>query len=378
MTLIICSKSEWSPAIRREHALAQTAAAHGHAVIFVERPIDARALRRRSGRRRWLRTALSRPRRGTPGSVEVVRTATVVPGHRSDLTQRLDARRLLFDLRSFGDLSAATVVATQPWQWPAVQACGASRRVFDCADDWGALLPGRRAAIARLQLTIGEQASAVIAASDDLRDAFDTQITVVPNGTGDALLRPPLADRDVHGNRMLYTGTLSERFDTELVRDVLALLPEWTLDIYGQAQYAGRGSEPAPELAALIEWAHGRVAWHAPVNRDELATVIDTATVAVIPHRLPFTHGQDSMKLYDYAARARPVVATHTTRAVGGAARAIIGGVESAAAFADAVTTAASVSDQSLRTLRSWAEQQSWDARWPDWQAPLFGAPCAS
>jgi hypothetical protein len=50
--LVICSKSRWSPAIRREQALAQSAAAHGHRVLFIE-PRGVRALAA-TGRGGWL------------------------------------------------------------------------------------------------------------------------------------------------------------------------------------------------------------------------------------------------------------------------------------------------------------------------------------
>ena len=72
--IVLVSKSAWEPPIRREHALARLAGAHGHRVTFIERPLDIRAL---GGPHRgaWARSLAWRPsghpaahRQHAPGS----------------------------------------------------------------------------------------------------------------------------------------------------------------------------------------------------------------------------------------------------------------------------------------------------------------------
>src|SRR5207248_7800078 len=53
--LIIDSKSQWDPPIRREHSLARLARRAGHPTAFVERPVDVRAVGRATHRRAWLK-----------------------------------------------------------------------------------------------------------------------------------------------------------------------------------------------------------------------------------------------------------------------------------------------------------------------------------
>jgi hypothetical protein len=272
-------------------------------------------------------------------------------------------------------LAWATVVATQPWQWPAVKAAGGARHVFDCADDWGSLIPRRRSAFVALHGRIGAEADAVIAVSGDLADEFGTDVAVVPNGTAPELLDRPLVPRDPAAHKLVYAGTLSERFDATLAGDVLERMPEWSLDLYGPCQYAGRGSEPGPELRELLDRRAGRVTWHGAVGRDGLATAIDEASVAVVMHRASYGRGQDGMKLYDYAARGRPIVMT--AGVPDPTAEAALGVRVAAApdAFAAAVKDAAGEPEALADKRRAWAEQQRWQERWTQWERAALGGP---
>jgi hypothetical protein len=292
------------------------------------------------------------------------------------LAEWLDAKRLLMGLKLVDRLADATVVATQPWQWPAVRVCAAKRVVFDCADDWASLMPKRRDRIERLERQIGREADAVIAVNADLETRFARELRVVPNGTGSELLSVPTVAPSRGQKRLIYAGTMSERFDAGLVREVMTKLPNWTLDLYGQCAYASHGSSPADELSQLISWAGGRIRWHGVVARSGLAQVIDSANVAVIPHRQRYTAGQDSMKLYDYAARARPIVSTPGLQR--GNARLSTGVFESASAtdFAKDVIAAADTSDDALRPMRLWAERHAWPAQWRQWRTAALTSGC--
>src|SRR5206468_11618917 len=79
---------------------------------------------------------------------------------------------------------------------------------------------------------------------------------------------------------------------------------------YGECSYAGCGSRPAPELARLLADFPKRAVWHGVVSRGDLASRLDGGRVLVLPHRRAGATGGGSMKLYDYPARGRPIVAT--------------------------------------------------------------------
>lgn len=384
MQLVICSKSTWDPAIRREHAVARSAAREGEVVVFIERPLDVRALSggrlRRGGapgagalRAAWLRGALARPRTAEPG-IEVVAQSTLVPGHRSAPAQALDAARLLRTLRTVPGLRYSTVVATQPWQWPAVARAPAARRVFDCADDWRLLIPERAGAISSLHARIAREADALILASPALAGEFaGARVAVVRNGADPALLAAPRSPVPPE-RRLVYAGTLSERFDAPLLGEVLERLPGWTAELYGQCQYAGHGEAPAPELERVLDRHRGRLRWCGPVPRSALAAALDRGRVLIAPHRAALARGQDSMKLYDYAARRRPIVATPGALGdpdqIAGAGVTEAGGAES---FAAAIASAAEVAAQGGAS-EAWLADSSWESRWRAWRSAAIGS----
>jgi hypothetical protein len=371
--LVLCSKSRWEPAIRREHAFALAAARHGHPVLFVERSLDVRALRGRATAAAWWRGLHGRPVAvaGAPG-VEVVPHSSLVPGHRHGAAEWIENVALGRQLRRLTRGREAAVVGNVPWQWPAIAAVGAERRVFDCVDDWSELVPHARERVAALYDRIGREADAVVVANPALAGRFPADRTVVVrNGVADELLGPVTPAPGAR--RMVYTGTLTPRFDAELTRGVLEALPDWTLDLYGQCQYPACGDAPGPELSALLDALGPRVRWHGVVPRRELAAAIDRADVALLPNRPALSLGQDSMKLYDYAARGRPIVATPFDPGlpVGAGPRVRLAGT--ADATAAAVVEATGESAERRRERRAWAERQRWDERWAAWSAAVFG-----
>ncbi len=367
--LVLCSKSPWAPAIRREHALARLAAAAGHEVAFLERPLDLRALRR--GPRDYVGLLASPRRCAALERVTVWRRSTLVPGHRDAAAERLDAALLARALGRVADPQAVRV-AMLPWQWPALRP-GSPRRVFDLADDWRRLIPGRARHLEELHRRIGDEADEIVVVAPALAELFPGRsVVVVPNAVGDELLATqPTAPPG--RRRVVYVGTLSERFDAPLMGAVMARLNDWSLDLYGPCTYAGSGDRPAPELTRLLASPSGRVRWHGIVARDRLADALDSADVLVVPNR-DQARGQDSMKLYDYAARGRPMAVT--TASLDGAARTPphVLAADGARELADVILAAAEEPQGNAGERRRWAEQQTWSARWAAWSDALLGA----
>jgi hypothetical protein len=368
--LVICSKSAWEPAIRREHALALTAARHGHPVTFIERALDARALRRAGGAREFLEGLRGVTRRGLgPPGVSVVAHAAILPGHLNgvaELTGNLLLRRLLGRVPR-----DAVVVVNVPWQWPATAGVG-GRRVFDCADDWSALVKHRSARLSDLYDRIALEADAVVLASGTLAGRFPAERTVVvPNGVSEEMLGPLTPAPDA--TRLVHAGTLTPRFDAPLAARLLELLPDWSLDLYGQCQYPGFQEQPGPELAHLLAAYPLRVRWHGVLSRDALAAAIDRGAVALVLNRPEGSSGQDSMKLYDYAARGRPIVSTRFSAdlELDGPPHLRLGSDD--ASLADAVLGAREEPPARADDRRRWAEERRWTARWPAWSRAVFG-----
>lgn len=369
--LILCSKSPWLPAVRREHALAALAGEHGHEVVFVERPEDVRSLAE-LGAPRWLvrlRGCTVEP--PLPGVVLVRRTAPA-PGHHDRFAQAVETRLLAAMLRRL-DTAEATVVATAPWQWPAVARTRAARRVFDCADDWSRLLPGRSAAMEALHRRIAREADAIVVAAEPLAALFAPAATLeVRNGADERLLAPPPAPPPARAS-LAYAGTLSERVDVELLAATLEALPEWRLDLYGECRFAGLGGRPAPELDRLLTRFRGRAEWHGPVARNELPARLDAASVLVLPHRALGAVTGDSMKLYDYAARGRPIVSTRWAPRLAETGPPHLYLASTGAEFASTLLEARAEPAEYALERRAWAAERSWEVRWPAWRRAVLG-----
>jgi len=368
--VVIISKSRWDPPIRREHQLARLAAADGRDVTFIESPSDIRTLLQGRGAGVWLSRHGGSQRRRRPGGVETVARSVLVPAHVHRFLEPLETRSLAAVIPPASGPS--TIVATLPWHWQALRRASGYRRVLDVADDWSEILPRCRRRIRDLYKCAAAEADAITVVSDALHELFPGRdVQTVRNGLDSALLRRPFTDPP-HRQRLVYVGTLSERFDSFLVGALLEALPGWHLDLYGACSYARRGGRPGDELAALLQRVDGRVAWHGPVSRSDVAAVLDAADVLLLPNRAQ-SKGQDSMKVYDYSARGRPVVATEAS----------VDGISERPPHLFTGSTAASLAEHVRDALDEpkgwsvdrvvWARRQAWEERWTGWSDVLFG-----
>ncbi len=155
---------------------------------------------------------------------------------------------------------------------------------------------------------------------------------------------------------------------------LLAALPDWRLDLYGECRYKGERDQPAPELSRLLTEFTGRVAWHGVVSREALATRLDAARVLLLPHRLVGAVRGDSMKLYDYAARGRPIVSTVWADDLRETAPPGTYFADAPPQFAEAVARAIDDDPRDAAARRAWAEMHSWASRWDAWSQAVFGA----
>jgi hypothetical protein len=373
--LVFASKSPWYPAIRREHALAREAVHAGYLVDFVEQPEDVRSVGRLGPRGYLMGLRGSQRSEALPGGLlRVSSRSTVLPGHMREIGLRSNTallRRVLSKIST----PESTLVCQAPWDWEAVHEAPAARRVFDCTDDWAELLPGRAKLVREAYSRIATEADVVVVVNPSLMGDFPgAQVALVRNGVSDALLRDEAAPRP-RQQRMVYVGTLSERFDVSFVRELLTLLPGWSLDLYGQCQYAGLGNEPSPELSHLLDDPELLVRWHGVVNRDGIGAAIDAADVAVVLNKPELSRGQSSMKVFDYAARGRPIVTMVPEMATPADAPPGILTATTPSAYAAQVLAASRESDSmAVATLR-WAAANTWSARWRDWSMVAIAAP---
>lgn len=370
-SITICSKSTWDPAMRREHAFTRCALEHGVDVTFIEAPSDARSIHH-SGGRQFVRGLRGGVQSGGEAGLRIVSRTTAAPGHRARSAELLDVTLLRRILAERADDSGPTI-CNLPWQWRATR--GRRIRVFDCADDWIRLLPPSRAArLTELFRQIGDEADAVIVASPSLAHRFgDREVSVVPNGADPASISPVASERP-GAHSLVYIGTFSERFDTEVVAGLLNAKTDCHLDLYGPCRYAGSGDRPAGELTELFRSFPEQLRWHGAIPREVVPRLIDRADVVIVPHRPGMSEGQSSMKLFDSAARGRPAVISSGVTCLQSDAPPGTYIAERPGHWADAVTAAEDEPAENAAARIAWARANTWDSRWPVWHRSVLGS----
>ncbi|HXN62715.1 MAG TPA: glycosyltransferase, partial [Acidimicrobiales bacterium] len=338
-------------------------------VVFVEPPMDIRDLP--NARPSRLFGADHRTPQSSHRGPKVVARSTAAPGHLNRLAEAIDTRLLRRVLAR--EAGRVPTVCNLPWQWPALVNQG--RKVFDCADDWTKLFPAsRRPRFLELFRQIAAEADEVIVASKDLAPYFGTRpVTVIPNGADSADLAAPPRPRP-NQNSFAYVGTFSERFDTATVAAMMRALPDWELDLYGPARYAGRRGRPAHEFGTLLEGFGRRIRWHGTISRSEVHAAIDAADVVIVPLRSEMTVGQSSMKLFDVAARGRPAIVSSGVSTSDGELPPGTYVAESADEWIASITAAANEPDGLAQLRVDWARSNTWDDRWPTWRECVLGA----
>lgn len=371
--VLLVAKSRWSPSIRREHAVSTMAGRQGINVDFIESPADIRAANP-ANMKRWLNGFATPLSQCDVDGLRTYRRSVPVPGHRNQLAAAIDNSLLKRALKKkIGDTerSESVVVVNLPWQWAATDGLGV-RRVFDAADDWTALLGGGRAHVRAAYSRISVEADSIIVANRNLQGLFPGRaVHVVENGMPADLVASRGGTRP-HRRRLIYVGTLSQRFDVELVEQALRRLPGWTLDLYGECRYPGLGDRPSGELARLLGGGDGRVRWHGVIERSLLADVLDASDVALVPNVPEHSRGQSSMKFGDYAARGMPIVSTRWEPDLISSAPPGTWFCSTAEEFAAAVNAANRAGTAEFAANVAWAATRTWDHQWPKWARAAF------
>ncbi|WP_369140768.1 hypothetical protein [Modestobacter versicolor] len=343
----------------------------GSAVDFVQAPADVRRVRTDPANW-WRHLDRARFRTVEPG-VRVTERSTLQPGLRHGLAERVDAGLLGSFLRRSG-WDADLTVAMLPWEWRATRGLG-GRVVFDCTDDWTRLLPQAHGLPDQLR-RIADEADEVVVVNHVLAGLFPGRTpVVVPNGTDEVLLG---ATRTVprQARHAVYVGSISERFDTDLVRDVLTALPDWTLTVHGQLVFPLRAQAARDRFLALRTEFGGRFRYEGLLPRDRIADVLDGAAVGLVPDVASIALGQSSMKSYDYCARGVPLVVTagHLEHSSDAPPHSYV--VSGATEMAAAMVAAADEPVAAGKERVAWAAERSWARRTDAWlDATVPGRP---
>lgn len=311
------STTDWdAPQFGSRQQIALRLAQRGHRVLFVEIPRALHSLvSDPAGTRRALRR-LGRVRQVEGGPL-VYTPLPVLPIYYNPLTNAVNQRLLLRDLRR--------VLARLGWQpdvlwtyWPhtthLIGQLGERAAVYHCIDDFAAAgypLTTRRA-IARMEAEQCRKVDLVFARTAALAAAkreLNPNTCLLPGGVDTAHFDPAQVDAPpteiaaLPRPRVGLVGTIDDRVDVELLLHCARALPEATLALIGPTKRHRVDVDPLQNLP--------NVHLLPPCPHSEAPSTTAALDVCLIPYRInPYTKGLSPIKLYEYLAMGKSVVAT--------------------------------------------------------------------
>lgn len=234
--------------------------------------------------------------------------------------------------------------------------------VYYAMDDFAAapalgytqFVPGAEEFLAReSDLVIGVTAPAAASAA-----RFGKRARVLPNGIAAEESRADQRPQPIQRGELTlgFWGTIMESlFDADLIAHVARARPRWTIHLLGAVD-----PEPhRPPLHAQLE-KFSNVFLHGAVPHKDLAGYAAASDVMLAPFpNNAFTRGRDPIKVYEYLAAHKPVVASYAPQLEN---IPYVTVAYSPQDFANAIQHAASAIVD-VTALDHFLAQQSWDAR---------------
>jgi teichuronic acid biosynthesis glycosyltransferase TuaH len=258
-------------------------------------------------------------------------------------------------------LEAPAVVTTHPLVAGFAELAWARSVTFYALDDWTVhpayrrWWPAYRESYARIR----DRGRGVAAVSRPLleRLAPTGPSLVVPNGLEptewSGVVDPPDSLGERSGPLLVYAGTLDTRLDVAWLSQTAKALPDATIVLAGplvdRGHFDGLRAEPNIKICP-------------PLPRPELAALIRSADVGLVPHvRSELTEAMSPLKLYEYLAGGLPVVATDLEPMRGIDPRVVL--VAPSGDFAAGAQAALTLGRAQERERRAFLEANSWRSR---------------
>ena len=375
VTFLILSTTDWdAPQFGSRQQLGLRLARRGHRVLFVEQPRALHSLisdRRKTMVQmgRWLRGGLRQPIQDLP-ALQVYAPPPVLPIFYHSLTNPLSQRILKPAIRR--TLNRLGWQADVFWTYWAnsdhlVETFGEKVAVYHCIDNFRAsgyplVAPEQ---IIRLEEALCRKVDLVLTRTQGLADMLgqhSRQIEVMGGGVDVEqfrldrvyLMPPELAD--IPQPMIGLVGSLDDRLDVGLLQYVAQALPAVNLVL------AGFYRPHLVDLSALAALPNVHLLPALPHQR--VPDFVAQFKVCLIPYLVnEFTQEVSPLKLYEFLALGKPVVATPLPYIL--RERAHIYLVESTETFTQAIETAlAETQTDALRRKRHQvAKGQSWEAQ---------------
>ena len=351
------------------------AARRGHQVLFVDcgtfvgRHVRAVLLgpRRRSTARRLISAQEVAP------GIRTMIAPNVLPwGHTYAFAARVNARLTAWAVRRrLRRLPEPAVLwLYDPCFADAIGRSGERFAVYDCVDDYPEQTgrhPRKHALVTACDLAAAERSRVVFATATPLveRHRRRNPRTHLVRNVGDFQHFVPAADRAYAAEALAglerpvvgFAGNfLAEKVDFELLERIARSRPGWTLLLVGPER--ADTAERLRELARLPN-----VVWTGPVPYAEVPRAIAAFDVGLIPYvSNAYTRSCFPLKLYEYLAAGKPVVATGLPELAGLEPHTVV--APNVDAAVEAVERAlGTLGDEDREARQAVAAQNTWDTR---------------
>jgi glycosyltransferase involved in cell wall biosynthesis len=374
---IICvSPQDWSTTLpTNRQQLMLRAARRGHTVLFIENGgflgTHLYHLFRRSGRASLARRLFATER--VAARIQVRKALNVVPwAQRYRFARRSNALATAVVARFFGRRLPMPRVLWlyDPCGASLIGRSGEALAAYDCVDDYSEQVGGdarRRANVAAADREAGKRAALVFATTEPLyrrHAAINDRVQLVANGAdfthfaqaqdlgtaSETLLRLPQP-------RLGFVGNLTaEKVDFALLYEVARTHPAWTVLLVGPVRAESRSQVDALNSQENVHLL-------GPQPYAALPQFVAAFDVCLIPYaNNAYTRSCFPLKLYEYLAAGRPVVATGLPAlAEMGPDVQLVDGPDE---FAKAVAAAITNDDEAARARRvKSASAHTWDHR---------------
>lgn len=316
---LFISTTDWdAPQFGSRQQIAQLLGRRGRRVLFVEVPRSLHSLISAPAETRRGLARMGRLREVQTG-VTAYTPRPVLPIYYHPLTNAVNQRLLLADVR--GALrrlgwSRPDVLWTY---WPnsgyLVNKLGERVSVYHCIDEFATreypFTP--KGTLAAMEASLCRRVTMIFARTEALAEAkrrLNPNTEFLPGGVDSTLFdperieaaHPPLMA--LPGPRAGFLGTLDDRIDVTLLAEAAEHLPDISFILVG------------PVKRHLIDLrplqARANVHFFPAYAHADAPAMIAALDVALIPYRVnPYTEGLSPLKLYEYLAMGKPVVATN-------------------------------------------------------------------
>ena len=296
------------------------------------------------------------PRR--PDRDPLVVSPRVAPAPGSRIARRVNRRLLAGQIGRVlarENIRRPILWASLPTAVDMVGALGERAVIYYCGDDFAALEGVDHSAVGPMEQQLAARADLILAASPVLADKFPPAKTrLAPHGVDfDLFATPTRPALDLPTGRPVagFYGSIAEWVNLDLIAATAARLPNWMFVMIGPVRADLRPLRNLENVRLLGERRH-----------DQLPGYVQHWTASLLPfHNTRQIHACNPLKLREYMAAGRPVVATDFPALDG--YRDFVRIAEDPERFAAALVAAETENPKHRAARRARVSGESWDAR---------------